>query len=118
MVLKASTECLNNEKLSKPTSIRLWGHGTAPPGVVGPETHGARVRVVVNLGRTSLVGREAGTQTRTPGFHSQLSHDTQVHLCNHEPISWLCTYMFGGAAKGGIAGIGTEASSGVWASSS
>lgn len=65
MVLKASTECLNNEKLSKPTSIRLWGHGTAPAGVVGPETHGARVRVVVNLGRTSLVGREAGTQTRT-----------------------------------------------------
>lgn len=76
MFLKASIEGLNNEKLSRPTSIKLWGHGTAPAGVVGSETHGARVRAVVNLGRTSLVGREAATQTRTPGFHSQLDYGT------------------------------------------
>lgn len=118
MFLKASTECLNNEKLSKPTSIRLWGNGTAPAGIMGPETHGAKVRAVANLGRTSLVGREAVTQSRTPRFHSQLFRETRMHLCNHEPISWLCTHVFGEPAEGGMAGIGTEASSGVWASSS
>ena len=47
MFLKASAECLNNEKPPKLTSIKLWSHGTAPAAIVGPETHGAGVRLLL-----------------------------------------------------------------------
>lgn len=47
MFLKASAECLNNEKPSKLTSIKLWSHSKAPAAIVEPETHGAGVRLLL-----------------------------------------------------------------------